>query len=328
MRTDRRRVRRWPDRLSTVGLVLLAALTTLLVVIAVEHSTAPPPSERGVGTRPVSDAPGPGGTTASGTTGTSATGGGPAGAGDPAGAGNPAGGGATAAQAPILLALAPDGTLVTADPGSCGGPPARVRFSTDGGATFHRVRTPVPVTSVLAVSAASAGDLGFVGTDAACTAHVFSGSTQTSRWQPDPGGDTAWHLGGGKHAVHTPDGRARTGCTPVSLSSAGSVRLLCDDGQVLGTDDNGASWVVLGRAPGARLIAFAGPGVGYAVADRDGCRQALLRTGDGGATWEQRHCFDTGAVRGLATGGGSVVAAVGSQILSSDDGGKTWRSAS
>ncbi len=86
------------------------------------------------------------------------------------------------------------------------------------------------------------------------------------------------------------------------LSATGAVRVLCEDGRVLGTADDGSTWVVLGHARRAELIAYSGPGTGYAVARRLSCAHALLRTVDGGATWSTRHCFGDEAVAGLATG--------------------------
>lgn len=305
MRTSRPENAPIRQRLATAALVALAAVTVLLVVLAVEHTStgaALPSQSIGPSTQPRKTG----------------------------GASSPASPAASSADGPALLALAGDRTLVTASPGACGGAAPVVRFSTDGGATFHRARTSEPVSSVLAVSADSADELGFVGTDRACDPQRFAGGTAAPKWDRMASTDTSWHLlPGDKDSVHTPGGPVPTPCRPVSLSPAAPVRVLCDGGRIIGSDDNGATWVALGRAPTARLVAFSGPGVGYAIARRPSCSNALLTTDDGGATWTTGHCFRGGRARALAVAAGSdVVALVDDQVWASHDGGDTWTAAS
>lgn len=234
-----------------------------------------------------------------------------------------------AGDGPLLLSLAGDGTLVAADPGSCDGSAgAQVRVSTDGGASFLPVTVRRPVTSVLSVRAVSSDEVGVVATDKTCTPHRYVGSAGSMRWTRT-GPDHTWHrLPGEQQAVHSPGGRSETPCVPVALTAPAPVRLLCRDGRVLGTSDGGASWPQVGRLPEGRLIAFTDGGSGYGIATVAGCRNALTTSTDGGATWQQQHCFRRGEVRALSATGQRLVAVVGEVVMTSSDAGRTWSRAS
>ena len=102
------------------------------------------------------------------------------------------------------------------------------------------------------------------------------------------------------------------------------VRVLCEEGQILGTDDGGDSWAALGRLEGAVDIRFLSTGEGYGLAKQPGCSAAVMRTTDGGTEWERLVCLNGGKPRAVTARGALVAAQIGRQTYVSTDGGATW----
>ena len=163
-----------------------------------------------------------------------------------------------------------------------------------------------------------------MGADADCSAWLYSGAAGRRNWTAERG-DDEWHLvGGGADSVHAPDGVVETPCTPESLSTLNSVRLLCDSGAVLGTADAGKTWATLGRLSDATAFAFDGPSRGYALQTRKNCPVAAMTTSDGGASWEFADCLDGSTGRAVAARGDVVTALVDDAVWRSEDGAATW----
>jgi photosystem II stability/assembly factor-like uncharacterized protein len=126
--------------------------------------------------------------------------------------------------------------------------------------------------------------------------------------------------------VTAPDGPRSTPCVPLALSTLDQsvVRVLCEEGQILGTDDGGDAWVALGRLPGAVDIRFLSTGDGYGLAKEADCPAAVMRTTDGGTSWERLVCLPGIKPRAVAAQGDLVAAQVGGRTYVSTDGGETW----
>jgi photosystem II stability/assembly factor-like uncharacterized protein len=228
-------------------------------------------------------------------------------------------------EGPLTLALAPDGTLLRATLGGCDADSdPSVAVSTNGGARFRKVPVADDLDAVMAVEADGRGDLVVVGADGDCTASAYAGAAPARTWQAGPA-EPYWHLMfATTDAVHAPGGIVETPCTPQALSTVGAVRLLCEEGQVLGTSDGGESWVTLGRLDEATAFAFEGPSRGYALVSRGACPATVMTTSDGGASWQVSHCLDGAEGRAIAARGDAVTALVDDGVWRSEDAGATW----
>ncbi len=217
-----------------------------------------------------------------------------------------------------LLSLAGDGTVLRATRGSCADDQApEVELSTDGGRTFEPVTVAPGLSEVLGVDAVDAENLRVVGTAAACESQSYDGAVGDTTWEAGPDA-VLWHLVRGEEAdesvVRSPEVVVKTPCPPVNVTAAGGVRLLCGDGRVFGTANAGAKWDELGTVEGATAIAFAGPEVGYALAEAPDCTAQLLTTDDGGGTWAAASCLGDQEPRAIATNGDAVIAQVGDTL--------------
>jgi hypothetical protein len=94
---------------------------------------------------------------------------------------------------------------------------------------------------------------------------------------------------------------------------------------VIGTSDAGASWITLGVLDGAVALSFETPGDGLAVATQEDCDAAVMRTADGGTSWDRAFCLKGGARRAVAAVGDTLVAQAGERLQISTDAGSTWR---
>lgn len=228
---------------------------------------------------------------------------------------------------PILLALAEDGTVMRAVLGSCeSGIAPRVEVSTDGGASFESVTVDADLGQVLGLEASGRRTLRLGGLTTDCEPVAYEGAAGRDQWRTIPSRDAEmWHLVADAAArVHAPSGEVETPCPVASLTVVGSVRALCDSGRIIGTADDGESWVALGDLPGGVAIGYVGPGIGYALAEQPDCPAAVMSTGDGGVDWTQETCLGEAPPRDIAARGDVVLAQVGDQIFRSEDAAATW----
>jgi hypothetical protein len=291
-----------------VGLVVLAVLDVVLVVAALDH-VRPSAGSTANGDDPARGASRTGSAVPSSPT---------------ASASGPSRPGAVP-EGPLLLAMAPDGALLRATLGGCtDDSDPQVAVSTDGGAKFRSLPVAPGLDGVMALDARGADDLALVGADADCTARLYSGGVDRRRWSVGSSEDEWFLVAGAADAVHAPGGPVETPCTPASLSTVGSVRLLCEDGPILGTADAGESWTTLGRLSDATAFAFEGPSRGFALTVRRNCPVAVVTTTDGGASWEFADCLDGETGRAIAARGDNVTALVDDAVFASEDGGGTW----
>ena len=99
--------------------------------------------------------------------------------------------------------------------------------------------------------------------------------------------------------------------------------VLCEQGMVLVTTDEGATWSTrrIGQNGGMRAIAFIDPKQGLAVGD--GGR--IFATNDTGRTWERRTPVTTENLMDIQMNGNEGwIAGYDGTILHTSDGGKTW----
>ena len=160
-------------------------------------------------------------------------------------------------------------------------------------------------------------------------------------------GERGWAVGEAGTVLRTDDGGASWTALPppvagdlraVAAPADDAVWLAGDDGVLLGSDDGGAHWqahVVVTEH--LTSLAFSDRDHGLAGGSADGGegRAFVLRTADGGATWQRVDLPLWGKVRALAAlPDGRAWAAVedwgpdgdeaGGAVVASDDGGLTW----
>jgi hypothetical protein len=237
-----------------------------------------------------------------------------------------------AAPGPTYLSLASDGTLLRATRGSCDGDAAPVvQVSTDGQG-FEDVTVDEGLREVLRVQADASDNVWLVGAGSNCRFGVYRGAADTSGWSFSRGTGGAWHLlpAADAQGVHSPTGRVDTPCRPINVSTAGGSvpRVLCADGSILGTSDNGSTWIVLGELPDAVAVGYTSPSTGFALAGQDNCSAAVLRTDDGGSSWARLECLGEGRPLAMAVNGSAIAALVGDTLQVSDDSGESWVSRS
>ena len=259
------------ERLAIVGLALFVALDLVLITLAFRHVQAPATPDRPT-------AASIGRTTASAAASVDTT--------------TAASAGASAVPRARRLRPRSSPSVTTAPccapAGATARPPkdADVSVSTDEGKTF--VPTPVQgLTEVLGVRAASEKDLTVIGLGSGCKVSRFTSQDGGDSWTRTAGAGPTWHLSpvSSPDTVASPAGPRTPPCTPAAVSTVNDtlVRLLCDDGKVLGTDDTGNTWVTLGSLPGAVDIRFTSAGVGVALAKQKGCAAAVMQSVDGGS---------------------------------------------
>lgn len=305
------------ERLSILALALFVAVDIVLIALAVRHVQSPP------------QAADPPASSQSSTAAPSAT---PASSGS---ASPQADSSTTSADAspnaqPVdFLTVADPKVFVRASRGRCSTEPAQVSISTDSGRSFDAVEV-TGLGEVLGLRATSASELTVIGLGTRCKPARFSSSDGGQSWSRIPGGGPTWHLSPDPKAttVTTPAGRRPTPCTPTAVSTVneGIVRVLCADGRILGTQDVGQTWILLGTLTGAQDIAFATPGDGLAVAGQDGCASALMRSADGGGSWSKVSCLKGKPPLAIGSQDQVVAVQVGDKVRVSTDGGTTWRS--
>lgn len=294
------------SRFSIVGIALFVALDIFLVYAAVRHTnqrppqSAPPAAESSTPSADNSPSPNP----------------------------------SAKPDEPLYMSVAADGTLIRATRGGgchTGSLPTVIVSTGSGHRSPNGRGSSGEVTAVLRVQADNAHDVWLVGTGRDCTISGWTSGDGGASWTRSPAGTSSeWYLAPDATAskLHVPGGMVRTPCVPDSLSTTatGVFRVLCTDGTIIGTDDQGQSWVVLGRLDGAVAIRYLSPGDGYAVAPTKNCPAALMRTSDGGASWSEAHCFDAGPPRSVAADGKLVVVGAGDRLYESTDAANTWHS--
>jgi len=229
----------------------------------------------------------------------------------------------------MLLSVSDDASFIRATRGSCDQSDLPVvEISTDRGRTFQRTRVP-NVAEVLKIWVDDRNNFSVIGADRQCSAGLYVTRDGGGTWARSGGGDGFWYLALDRALpglVHAPRSLTEAPCDPLSLSTVdnAALRILCTNGQIIGTADEGSSWAAVGSLPGAAAVRFTSLGEGYAVAGRPTCPAAVLETVDSGSTWDRVTCLGDGPPRAIAAEGDIVAAQVGGVLHVSADGGTTW----
>ena len=227
-----------------------------------------------------------------------------------------------------LLSVSRDSSYLRATSGSCGQSDRPVvELSADGGRTFKRIGSP-DVTEVLKIWVDDRKNFSVIGADRQCSVGLYVTRDGGATWLRLRGGHGFWHLPLDRALpglVHAPRRWTEAPCDPLSLSTVdnAALRILCTNGQIIGTSDEGSSWVALGSLPGASAVWFTSLAEGYALADRPTCPAAVLGTVDRGFTWDRVACLGDGQPQAIS-GEDDIVALVDGVLHVSVDAGTTW----
>jgi photosystem II stability/assembly factor-like uncharacterized protein len=212
--------------------------------------------------------------------------------------------------------------------------------TTDGGRTWEQLA--VPTQSLLDIEAQSQVVLTVVGSNEECTPGAWSSSNAGERWSgPTPTGNAWVRIDGNNREIRAPSGEVENPCVgperaPIEVEgfSATSAVVLCEDGAIHGSDDAGASWTELTAVPGAKALAWQDPQNGWLLVSDIGLCPAfqLMRTTDGGSTWETGGCVGVQDDAGPQVARPSLayadllagMAVLGETTWTTDDGGNNW----
>jgi photosystem II stability/assembly factor-like uncharacterized protein len=203
----------------------------------------------------------------------------------------------------MLLDAATDEAIRAQFGSHCSGPRSGVALSDDGGTTWKAVHPPAP--HVLRVRAVKAHHVWLVAADKSCTPAFYESKDSGKTWQRKASTSGAWHLLPGQSAaIHAPYHRSTPPCPSGSRPS-----------------------LLSGVTFKTGVVACRGD---------DSTSTALLRTGDGGKTWQRVDGAPIGHLTAMSwpsaqdgflldrsSGGGCA----GLQLHTSTDAGATWSSA-
>ena len=238
-----------------------------------------------------------------------------------------------------LLSVLDEDTAWRSAVGSCPGTPPTLELTTDGGRSWRPsdLAGIADVAAVATVQATSEDVASVVAFDADSCAPVLALSyVAGDDWVTYPDRVAGnWFLDPAKPQVlHTPTGEAPAPCeSVVSLAarSATDAAALCADRTVYRTTDGGATWSAPAGIPGSTAIAASEDEYLIAVGGETGCPGvAVTRLPDDApapataATCASGTAPQAGQVA-LATGGDSAWLWAGDDIVTSEDGGTTWR---
>ena len=224
------------------------------------------------------------------------------------------------------IALADDGTIIQWVSGSCEKDQVpELKTSTNGGDSFETIDLP-KANAVLAVRADSGKEFTVITANKDCVVSTNNTSNGGKDWQSAEG-DNLWRLAGrGEGIVISPNGEVDAGCTALSVSpiSVQNARVLCDSGEIKGTDDTGETWISMGTYAGATAGVFPSIGEAFVVAQDTDCAARVFRSGDGGGSWNPLGCAGDESAKAFASNGDTFAAIVGQDVAVSTDGGTTW----
>jgi photosystem II stability/assembly factor-like uncharacterized protein len=228
-------------------------------------------------------------------------------------------------EAPSYVDISAAGVALQGTRGSCSDRkrPVITVSATDSAPQQRRV---VGLRELYRTQVDEDGTMRLVGLAGGCTPAVWTSLDDGHSWTRASAVD-AWYLTPDRGELVGPAGASDVPCTPRDVSTvgvSGAIRVLCDDGRVLGTSDAGSTWIDLGRLDGAVSIRFTSPSAGFGLAVQDDCPAAVLQTTDGGSSWERTRCSRAGEPVAVGANGDFVAAQIGRTLPVSDDGGVTW----
>jgi len=239
----------------------------------------------------------------------------------------------------INLWFAEDGRLFRSWRGTCSTPRrARLDMSSDAGVTFEEVGLPVlgdpdeplpeTVRAILGVYPEDDQDILLLASDEKCETHGYRTTDGGISWEETD--VRRWHVNADGSEVGRVD-MAEPGCTALTVvplrDSPQNAKVLCSDGTVVGTNDDGGEWTVLGELAGAADMTFTSLRDGLAVRRGNACEVEVMDTADAAGSWESISCVleETDLEpESIAQLGDRVFVQVGGDLYRSDDGGHEW----
>lgn len=226
----------------------------------------------------------------------------------------------------VSLSAANDGTIVYGTRGRCADGPTTVMISTNGGADFAPSKTGL--TTTLAVKATSATSITVVGTNDNCDVQQLTSTNGGSSWTKADSVELWYADADDASKVVSPKRASKPaeGCVVTSISQVtdSSARVSCADGTIIGSGDDGATWVPLGRLDNVRVTSFLTPSAGFALARFNGCGANQFSTTDGGVTWTAGGCITGDPAQAIAATSNGLTAVVADEAYVSADNGQTW----
>jgi len=229
------------SRLTTVALVVLLALDVALVASALKSTKA-----SGIDTRPVSSAPASAGPSSTDPTASVSS--------SPTTA-------TTAAVAPLqTMLVALDGQRAwRVGAGSCSGGGATLSRTVNGGKTW--AKGSVDLRRIVRVRPTDNKVAFIVGANSDCAAALKDTTDGGGTWTLGGSAGGAWFRDPKNPVVVWAPGSARSepcgkrAVLDLAVLKTGSARVLCGDGLVRSTTDNGSAWTDVGRVEGAVALA-------------------------------------------------------------------------
>ena len=233
------------SRVATVALVGLLVLDVTLVAMALRSTSA-----SDIDTSPLSSAYASTEPTATGPTSSATT--------TP---GSPATLPVVATGAPLLTMLvALDNQHAwRVSTGSCSAGGAKLATTVDGGRTWSK--GSARLRRIVRVRLEGNQKAFVIGADASCAATIRNTSDAGGTWSPGGSVGLAWYRDPGTPLVVRAPGSARfqpcgeRAVLDLAVLAAGSARVLCADGRVRSTTDNGSAWTTVGTVDGAVALA-------------------------------------------------------------------------
>jgi len=239
----------------------------------------------------------------------------------------------------IKLWFAQDGRLFRSWQGTCSTPRrARLDVSSDAGRKFDEVGLPVlgdpdepfpeTVRAILGVYPEDDQDIVILASDENCQTHGYQTTDGGTSWEETD--VRQWHVNADGSEVGRVD-MTEPGCTALAVvplrDSPQNAKVLCSGGTVVGTNDDGDEWTVLGELAGAADMTFTSLRDGLAVRRGNACEVEVMDTADASGSWDSISCVleETDLEpESIAQRGDRVFVQVGGDLYRSDDGGHEW----
>jgi photosystem II stability/assembly factor-like uncharacterized protein len=181
--------------------------------------------------------------------------------------------------------------------GTCYGG-AALQSTSNGGVDWSDIH--VPANAVLLMRSLGANQLTVVGADNKCRVREWTSSDGGTTWgDPTNVSDLFVRDPQTPRDVLTPTGVTSSPCpdrdvAPIAVETISDVdgAVMCDDGVIYLTGNGGAKWSDVTPVDGAEAMAFHSPDLGWVLQRNSGicAGYRLLRTVDGGTTWNPGGC--------------------------------------
>lgn len=233
-----------------------------------------------------------------------------------------------------FLSLGADGHIFRGEVGSCTSAPAWSEVSFDDGATWQSTNADMHGSvQILAVRIASSDIQELVTLNSECEPVVLRSYIGGISWTELSGAsDERWYVEPA-HAelVNTPAGEFDASCELAQVSSSPSLDIgaaLCQDAQLVVSNDRGATWSESQKVEGAVNVAVTNENVVLAISDMNGCQGIQVSMLDEDLLGSAGECLVTSAPRdeiAIAAFDEMIIVWEEDQFHRSPDGGRTWR---